>query len=144
MNLTRYSLEYVFTLNSVPNIFKDLIRDFFYSKSDLAGIMSMSDDWSTFTKYLRILCKELSGILMSENKLIKINTPVIVVGDIQGHLDDLMQLEKLFFSSFPVIPEKLVFLGKYSALSSLAPFHQRLSTPPQEITVATSRSAWNV
>jgi len=53
-------------------------------------------------------------MLMHEHKLMKINAPAIVVGDLQGNLTDLIQLEKLFFQSFPICPESLIFLGNYS------------------------------
>lgn len=115
MSRERYSLEYAFSISSVPNIFLDLVRDFHYHKSSqLTGLMSQAEDRSTFAKYLRILCTELAGLLQPQLKLIKINAPCVVVGDIQGNLNDLLRMEKMFFQSFPVIPENLVFLGNYS------------------------------
>jgi len=119
---SRYSLEYVFPLGSVPNIFLDMIRDFhdnlFMRRNAVApvGILTSDQEWHTLDKYFRVMCNDLCGILEQERKLVKLNAPVIVVGDVRGNLRDMMQLEKLFWPSFPVIPEKLVFLGKLSWL----------------------------
>ena len=111
---SRYSLEYVFVLGSAPNIFIDLIRDFFDKKDShkLTGLMATPADAPIFVKYLRVLCNEIGDVLAHEDKLLKINAPAIVVGDLRGSLRDLLALEKMFFQAFPIIPENLVFLGK--------------------------------
>ena len=118
MNRNRYSLEYVFSISSVPNIFIDLVRDFFLKQTKLIGLMAVQEDWTTFYKYLRLLCKEFGGIMQNEPKLVKLNAPAIVIGDIQGSLNDLLMIERYFFMSFPVIPENLVFLGKQTATAN--------------------------
>ena len=111
-----YSLEYVFTIGSIPNIFLDLVRVFYVHKDEahLTGLMATKQDWPIFEKYLNILVKDLMQVLTNEPKIIKLNAPVLVIGDLQGNLHDLMQLEKNFFKSFPVIPENLCLLGNYS------------------------------
>ena len=126
---SRYSLEYVFAIaSSVPNIFIDLVRDFHAKRSSAAsaplavsnqqqqpsGLMTAPQEWHIFYKYLRVLCNDLSSMLTTEKKLIKINAPAVVVGDLHGSLADLLHLEALFWQSFPVISESLVFLGNYS------------------------------
>ena len=114
MSRSRYSLEYVFTMGSVPNVFIDLIRDFYHRKDRQIGLMTAAEDWNTFYKYLRVLFNELLTMLANEKKLIKLNAPSIVVGDLLGSLHDLMQVETNFFLSFPIVPENLIFLGNYS------------------------------
>lgn len=114
--LTRYrhSLEYVFIIGSAPNVFTDLIRDFFDKRHSLkmSGLMASQADWPVFGKYLRVLCKDLSQVLANEEKLVKINSSAVVIGDLRGNLRDLLALEKMFFQGFPVIAENFVFLGK--------------------------------
>ncbi|KAH9529213.1 hypothetical protein DERF_003107 [Dermatophagoides farinae] len=123
MNQHKYSMDYTFNNSSVPNIFIDLIKDF-YNKTkiegnqQLIGLMAVREDWKIFSRYVNILCEELKGLLISEDKLIKINSPAIVVGDMQGNLIDLFTLEKTYFQGFPVTPYNLVFLGNYSGIGS--------------------------
>lgn len=118
MNEHKYSMEYVFNNSSVPNIFIDLVKDFYHKSnfegSKLTGLMTAKEDWTIFSKYLTILCEDLKGLLSAEDKLIKINSPTVVIGDIQGNLMDIFSIEKIYFHSFPVIPHNLLFLGNYS------------------------------
>ena len=58
------------------------------------------------------MCNEVITMMNQENKLVKTNSPAIVVGDVLGNLHDLLQLEQLLWQSFPVVPESLIFLGK--------------------------------
>lgn len=119
MNAHKYSIEYVFSLNSVPNTFLDIIKDF-YNKSiypggePSIGLMSAKEDWTVIVKYVSILCGELKGLLTNEKKMPKINSPAIVIGDLQGNLHDLFEIEKHLFQAFPTTPYNLVFLGNYS------------------------------
>lgn len=121
MNAHKYSIEYVFSLNSVPNTFLDIIKDF-YNKSinpggePSNGLMSAKEDWSVIVKYVSILCGELKGLLTNETKLPKINSSAIVIGDLQGNLHDLFEIEKHMFQAFPATPYNLVFLGNYSGV----------------------------
>lgn len=107
-------MEYVFNISSVPNIFIDLIRDFYVRPNKQKGLMCSVEEWHIFLRYLSLLCKEFDGIVANEDKLVKLNAPAIVFGDIQGSLYDLMRLQSYFYESFPICPEKLVFLGNYS------------------------------
>ena len=114
---SRYSLDYVFPIDSMLNAFLEMVREFhaalFINRKTPApiGILASDKEWHILDKYFRLMCSDLCGILAQERKLVKINAPAIVVGDVRGNLQDLLQLEKLFWPSFPVIPEKLVFLG---------------------------------
>ncbi|KAH9408035.1 hypothetical protein TYRP_011688 [Tyrophagus putrescentiae] len=97
----RYSLECVFTIGSVPNIFMDLIRDFFEKQATLrlSGLLSTEPEWPVFAKY----------------KLLRVNGPAAVVGALGGSLRDLLAIQRHFYPSFPVVPEAaFLFLGDYS------------------------------
>lgn len=110
-----YSMEYTFSFRSVSNIFLDFVREFNRNKSfGLIGLMSNKDEWTVMHTYLKILCRQLNGILSAESKLLKLNGPALVFGDLQGNLSDLCLYEETLFASFPVIPENLIFLGNYS------------------------------
>ena len=114
MSRSRYSLEYVFTIGSIPNLFIDLVRDFAIrqqSSTPLPGLLVGQDESGNFVKYLRLLCKELYSMLSHEEKYLKVPAPAVVVGDLQGSLQDLLQLERMFFQSFPILAENLIFLG---------------------------------
>ena len=113
----KYSIEYTFSNVNISNIFLDLIRVFNRQKGQPdspIGLMTSKDEVNGFVRYLQRLCRQLSGILIAEPKLIKLNSPAIVVGDIQGNLTDLIVAEKSCFRTFPVMPENLIFLGNYS------------------------------
>jgi len=111
MDSERYSLEIVFAISSVPNVFLDLVSS--YNSSTL---FSPQNEWKTFKSYVSILCSDLKSILEAERKLVRINAPSLVFSDLQGNLNDLGYLKRALFPSFPVIPENLVFLGNYSGL----------------------------
>ena len=123
MNEHKYSIDYVFGNSSMPNIIVDLVKDFYFksrapdsSGNKPIGLMAAREDWSVFSRYLTLLCEAVKGLLQAEDKLIKLNAPALVLGDIQGNLHDLLVVEKHFFQSFPAIPNNLVFLGNYTGL----------------------------
>lgn len=119
MNFHKYSIEYVFRNSSVPNIFIDMVKEFNYKyqmDNSIKGLLSAKEDWTIFSKYMNMLCEELKGLLMCEDKLIKLNSPAVVVGDLQGNLNDLFSVESSYFQSFPVIANNIIFLGNYSGV----------------------------
>ena len=102
MNFHKYSIEYVFRNSSVPNIFIDMVKEFNYKyqmDNSIKGLLSAKEDWTIFSKYMNMLCEELKGLLMCEDKLIKLNSPAVVVGDLQGNLNDLFSVESSYFQS---------------------------------------------
>ena len=78
--------------------------------------MDARADWTVFSKYLTLLCEALKGLLQGEDKLVKINSPAIVIGDLQGNLHDLLVIEKHFWHSCPVVCNNYIFLGNYSGV----------------------------
>ena len=138
MNEHRYSTEYVFGNNSMPNIIAELVRNFYFSSQAAAaaaaaaanadagsastakpvplGLMTSKDDWNVFAKYTHMLCEAMKGLLLNEDKLLKVNAPALVLGDLQGNLHDLFVLEKHFWQSAPAIATNVLFLGNYTGL----------------------------
>lgn len=122
MNEHRYSMDYVFGSSSMPNIIADMVRDFYHKSRDAGavgkptGIMSSKDDWPIFAKYTNMLCEAMKGLLQNEEKLLKVNAPALVLGDLQGNLHDLFVMEKSFWQSFPAMPNSILFLGNYTGV----------------------------
>lgn len=147
MTRSRYSLEYVFSVSSMPNIFIDQIRAFAHKTvrdTTATGLMALPEDRLIFTKYLRILCKELCGLLQAEQRLVKLNAPAIVVGDLQGSLHDLLQIERHCFQAFPVVPENLIFLGQSVVPRPIDILNELIVEFHQATIVALSRTAPSV
>ena len=110
-------MEYVFTNSSINSTILDLIRVFNRTTKYLRtpnGFMTGKEDVGGFIRNLSRLCRHLNGILAAEPKFLRLNGPAIVVGDIQGNLNDLLAIEEALFTSFPAISENLVFLGNYT------------------------------
>jgi len=88
-----------------------MIREFSGKKHKDKGFMC--EDKETLVKYLQSLCEDLENLLMSEERVIKINSPACLIGHILGNLDDLMIMEKLLWQSVPIISANYVFLGNF-------------------------------
>ena len=91
--------------------FIDMIRDFSSKKSNSKGFMSSERE--VLYNYLQVLGTDLESFLASEDRLIKVNSPAFVFGDIYGNLDDLLIFEKLLWQPFPIVSAHYVFLGNY-------------------------------
>lgn len=112
----KYSQDYVFSTVSIGHTFLDMIRDFNNDKGTSkkpVGFLSNSDLHDTFISYLNILCQNVRNLLECQSKVIKINSPAFVIGDIRGNLDELILMEKTLWQSVPVVPNNFVFLGNY-------------------------------
>lgn len=65
-------------------------------------------------KMITSIANHAAEIFKSEPRVLKVNQPVIVFGDIHGNLRDLMVYERLFWKSYPsILPWNYVFLGDY-------------------------------
>ncbi|KAH9404101.1 hypothetical protein TYRP_014617 [Tyrophagus putrescentiae] len=96
VNEHKYSMEYVFGASSMPNTVVDL------------------EDWVVLNKYVHVLVETLKGLLQAEEKLVKVNAPVLALGDLQGSLHDLLVLEKHWWVSAPAVGTNFVFLGNFT------------------------------
>lgn len=114
MTPQKYSIEYTFNTRSIAHSFIDLIRDFSRKKGKTKETMGfMVADKETLLNYLQVLDRDLESFFQSEDRLIKVNSPAYVFGDIFGNLDDLLCFEKLLWQPFPIVSSHYVFLGNY-------------------------------
>lgn len=114
--LYKYSYDYVFSAVSIGHTFLDVIRDFCSRKGHSKNrnfFNSLSEDMELFFNYLYILCQNVRALIECEEKLLKINSPVYVIGDFLGDIDDLIALEQALWQSLPVVNNNYVFLGNY-------------------------------
>lgn len=109
-----FSQEYVFNNNSIPNILIDSIRQFHNSDdfAATAGIWCAKEEHRILRSYVHSLCQIIKGVMVNEKKLINLNAPAFVIGDIRGNLTSLIDFEKQFLHSFPIFGENIVFLGE--------------------------------
>lgn len=115
MTRARYSAEICFGIGSICSTFLDLTRDMYFRMDENKNLpqQTVLDDNIQFAKYIKNLCEHVNELLACEQKIIKINAPAIVIGDLCGNADCLFTLERLFWQSVPVLTSNLVFLGNY-------------------------------
>lgn len=111
MNRQKYSIDYTFNTRSIAHTVKDLIRGFSHKK-ETKGFLS--NDIDTLIKYLEVLGRDVEDFFSGEDRIIKVNSPSFVFGDINGNLDQLLKFERLLFHSFPILSGHYIFLGNYS------------------------------
>ncbi len=87
--MAKYSQDYVFSTVSIGHTFLDMIREFNASKGKLNGFLASPRHRQTFLQYLKVLCANVSSLFESEDRLLKINSPAYVIGDICGNLDGM-------------------------------------------------------
>lgn len=116
MTRTRYSAEIIFGIGSISSTFLDVTRDMYFRMDENKNAHpqpTMLEDNIHFAKYIKNLCDHANELFACEQKMIKINAPAIVFGDLCGDADSLFTLERLFWQSVPVLANNLVFLGNY-------------------------------
>ena len=119
MTAQRFSIENVFRSDSIANIFINLIREFrekeFKEKSQ--GLLTTEDCPETLCQYIELLCEQTIMILRHEPKLLRLSSPVYIIGDLLGSLEDLFKYDYSLFRSAPATTQTLLFLGNYSGES---------------------------
>ena len=110
-----YSKHFTFESESFASTIIDLIQEFNLKKNRTKekGFATQGADKDSLFRNLQHFCTNLEHIFSLEERVIKINAPIYVVGDIYGNLNDLMALDSILWSSFPVISANCVFLGNY-------------------------------
>lgn len=67
-----------------------------------------------FGKSLIKVCKHAGEIMSQETRLLELNSPTYILGDLHGNFKDLMSFEETFWRLGPVLtPANLLFLGDY-------------------------------
>lgn len=116
ISMYKYSQDYVFSTVSIGHTFIDMIRDFNNDKGTASkpiGFLANHELHDTFISYLNILCQNVRSLMECEEKLVKINSPAFVIGDIRGNIEELLLMENILWQSIPVVPNNFVFLGNY-------------------------------
>ncbi|KAI2809360.1 hypothetical protein BLOT_000509 [Blomia tropicalis] len=103
--IRKHSLEYVFKSTCTANNMLQLIRK-------LAGINRMTEEKRREVKLIvqngitipniRSLCDEMVQMMSVESRVMAINTPTLVVGDIHGNIHDLLNFEEKLWPMAPV------------------------------------------
>lgn len=115
--IRKHSIEFIFRPTSNSNYVLNLVRK-------LSGYCRMTDDKKKEVRtqvvnglsvnVIRTLCDEVSEILSVEPRVIKVNTPTFVLGDIHGNINDLLIFEEQLW---PMAPSSnapsVLFLGDY-------------------------------
>lgn len=121
----RYSAEVVFSIGSLFRAFTDSIRDgakesALGNPSATSGLMAGGQaEAEMMASHVGCLVEQVSELLASEERLIRVNSPAVIVGDLAGSLSSLLALEKTFWPSMPVVTNSLLFTGNYvSGVSS--------------------------
>lgn len=96
--------------------------DFFESYYNINDDCNPNSEWreclnekllKNFTFIIPVLCKQVIGVLQSEETIVTLGPNVIVFGDIHGNLNDLHYINKNIFMSSKYSDFKFIFLGDY-------------------------------
>lgn len=114
------SCEFVFNTQSLPNILVTTIRDFCANHKgtaqDFRGLFSVipMEMQAKFITDAEEIGREVAMMFEEENRMVEVRSPVFVIGDIHGNLEDLMTLESRLWPSVPFLfGNNYLFLGDY-------------------------------
>lgn len=108
----RHSMECAFNASSIGNIFFDHIR----ARRLLA--LDKDIEQQDFYERFKNLCEQVAMFVKLEPKIVKRQSPAVIIGDLNGHMESLLTLETAFWHSVPVIGDNIIFLGNYTGNSS--------------------------
>ncbi|XP_056644752.1 uncharacterized protein LOC130450401 [Diorhabda sublineata] len=112
----RLSMD-IFSQRSVSN---ELLKSLRYLTSinkikEAASVYSWGQlDSATVGKNLISICNQVREIFRSESRLLNLRSPVYIMGDLHGNVNDLLYFEKVLWHIGPgLTPCNLLFLGDY-------------------------------
>lgn len=115
-----HSIEVVNKYRSIPNFVMDSIRELakFLLKTEISHQSKRDFKISTSEKLnihiIEQICKAMEQIFQNENRVLKVQSPAFVLGDIHGNLKDLIQYEDQLWRTAPQsLPTSIVFAGDY-------------------------------
>lgn len=115
MNQDRYSAEYRFGAGSVSTI---ILKEVCSNELPFQTTDS-SDQWLEYLKHLFDSIKDFFAV---ESRLMKINLPAVVVGQVLGSLTSVSTIQSMFCPILPVFTSNIIFLGNYIAEEAATSF----------------------
>ena len=113
----QHSIEFVFNDQSISNVLLRKIRQFAKNKGTVDKPRGLLDNGPNEQKLMLELMEnlttEVKKVLESQDRLPNVTSPVYVIGDIHGNLEDLLTLEKMLWRSAPCLSSNYLFLGDY-------------------------------
>lgn len=99
----------------LPYFILNEIRKFNQAKPKQKGLFADCNktEFQTFINDFKNLVLEVCKLLEHEDRILKLNDPTYIIGDIHGNLEDLLQMEQCLWKSFPLLTANYLFLGDY-------------------------------
>ncbi|UXI16473.1 tRNA dimethylallyltransferase [Sarcoptes scabiei] len=115
--LQRHSLEYIFNENSNANYILNLIRKLYgVERMDERRKKEITTEVINGLSFnvIKNVCDDVSEIFATESRILKISTPIYILGDIHGNINDLLIFEAQLWPMAPAVTSSnVLFLGDY-------------------------------